>query len=293
MVAGCLLTPCRSGLLRCSGRRDISHSRFVLEMRSEEVVAVKSFVVALILSGGMCVSGTIDAQSHPDNVLVPVLLQEAVPGSRGSLWETEGFVYNDSDSDIALVYGIDFGLGHSLLVPAKTTVTLDLFPPGLPEGESVVPAYLLGITPERAGDLHFHLRVRDLSRQAATWGTEIPVVKMRDFTTEKIVLLNVPADDRFRRTLRLYHDSPPGNLLVSFYGHTSGNLLGQQIVHAGEINPNTTGPYYGERHDDLFPRAAEPLRIVIEPIPNIGPFWGFVSITHNETQHVTLITPQP
>jgi hypothetical protein len=69
--------------------------------------------------------------------------------------------------------------------------------------------------------------------------------------------------------------------------------MAQQIVHGGEVKGNTTGPYYAERHHGFFPPAAEPLRIVIEPTHGVNSFWGFVSITHNETQHVTLITPQP
>ena len=37
--------------------------------------------------------------------------------------------------------------------------------------------------------------------------------------------------------------------------------------------------------------AAQPL--LARPPIYLGPIWAFVSVTNNETQHITTITPQP
>jgi hypothetical protein len=43
-----------------------------------------------------------------------------------------------------------------------------------------------------------------------------------------------------------------------------------------------------------FPTASQysRLRIEIEPLAGTTRYWAFVSITNNETQHVTLVTPE-
>jgi hypothetical protein len=42
-----------------------------------------------------------------------------------------------------------------------------------------------------------------------------------------------------------------------------------------------------------FPQlaSAQLLRIVLDPVSADLRFWAFVSVTNNETQHVTVITP--
>jgi len=46
--------------------------------------------------------------------------------------------------------------------------------------------------------------VRDLSRQAEAFGTEVPVVREKDWKRGSLSLLNVRSDPRFRITLRVY-----------------------------------------------------------------------------------------
>jgi hypothetical protein len=46
---------------------------------------------------------------------------------------------------------------------------------------------------------------------------------------------------------------------------------------------------------DLLPGTIatdERVRIVVEPLEPDTPYWAFVSITNNETQHITISTPK-
>lgn len=52
-------------------------------------------------------------------------------------------------------------------------------------------------------------------------------------------------------------------------------------------------PLYAERMLDAYDRGVDSdrLRVEIEPATGQPPVWAFVSVTNNETQHVTAITP--
>lgn len=42
----------------------------------------------------------------------------------------------------------------------------------------------------------------------------------------------------------------------------------------------------------IGPASSPFVRVEVEPLGEGARFWAFVSVTNNETQHVTLITPQ-
>ena len=132
-------------------------------------------------------------------------------------------------------------------------------------------------TQKGAGDsLAFGLRVADVSRSATSHGTEIPVVRESDFTTGRIALLGVPTDPRFRLTLRIYSLVPPG-------GPVSIDGYGQVALTPGR---DLFDPSYAEIPD--LPRTLT--RVVLQPGPT--PIWAFITVTNNETQQITTITPQ-
>src|SRR5438552_7901983 len=56
--------------------------------------------------------------------------------------------------------------------------------------------------------LKVELRVQDLSRQASTRGTEIPVIDETKAAQKAIELLAVPKDPQFRALLRIYDFDP-------------------------------------------------------------------------------------
>jgi IPT/TIG domain len=154
---------------------------------------------------------------------------------------------------------------------------------------------LFYVARDRVDDLVANLRVTDVTRNSQSHGVEIPVVREDDFTTiGKVVLLGVPIDPRFRNTLRIY-----------------GLRRGPQEVHV-TVN-GVTHPLTLQMSDNLFepsfatftafptaeqlPPDQRTVTVTIQdPLGGRGiagatPFWAFVSVTNNETQQITTITP--
>jgi hypothetical protein len=137
-----------------------------------------------------------------------------------------------------------------------------------------------------------NLRVHDVTRAALNYGTEIPIVRQDQFA-EKIVLNGVPVDPRFRLTLRIYGMYTP-SAEVTIAGQTRTVMMRQ-----GE---SIYEPDYGELTIDQ-PQAG-PFQVVVEgPLPPLDPpppdplarrqVWAFITVTNNETQVISTITPQP
>jgi hypothetical protein len=155
-----------------------------------------------------------------------------------------------------------------------------------------------------ADSLDLASRIRATAVQAQTAGTEVPVVRERDFRS-RLKFMNVPVDSRYRVMLRLWSigDDPFGNnpqftvtvavgLLsepVPFLPISMTKIPGTAMSFASvdvtslvtpiPSHPNTLQVYpngYGSNAAALaFPRV-----------------WGMLSITNNETQHVTILSPQ-
>ena len=144
--------------------------------------------------------------------------------------------------------------------------------------------------------------VRDTSRQADDWGTEVRVARESDFRTAELSLLNIPLDARFRQSLRIYDaDSVDGSVVVNVYAMDGTTPLASKIVQLR--SPNPCNRYEPCASDDpafamvdllaLFPEAAGQQRVRADIVPvNGARIWAFVTITNNQTQHVTVITPQ-
>lgn len=222
-----------------------------------------------------------------ERVLIPVYFNG--PGAFGSQWKTDLSVRNDN------AYAVT-PFGRSA-VPARMSQPLTLDEPA-PAGA------ILFIPRESSDALHFGALVRDTSRQAVDWGTEIPVVRERDFLSAAFYLLNVPRDPKFRLTLRIYGmDSVNDSAGVAFYSMSSGQRLGEFFsVPLTSANPcvrfvpcPSHEPAYAMIGDfqATFPgiSGTDPVAIRIEPHSE-QPIWAFVTITNNETQHVTTISPQ-
>lgn len=145
-----------------------------------------------------------------------------------------------------------------------------------------------------AGSLGYAAFVRDRSRDAERWGTEIPVVREENFTTRLLDFPHVPNDPRYRVTLRVYFlDAPRDTVLVD-------------VVSRANSNARVFFSMDGQKRDDLEPgfaimenltarlqnAPAGPMRVTLRSNYEVTRFWGFLTVTNNETQQVTVITPQ-
>lgn len=247
--------------------------------------------------------------THPppegfQKILLPLILREAVPGAFGSCWATELRIYNDSDAHIRFAPGFCARFARPQCdvgaVPPRAEI---VFTEGVfLEGDPNPPATLLYLHPDTMSSIHLSLHVRDLSRQAFTAGTEISVIRESELLTGKSFFLNVPPSTvsinqtesaGFRRTLRLYDfDSrPDAEVVVRVYLRGSSRPLVERTIHlTGGTDSYKPGYAQFDPIEGLDVR--ESVRVELTPVTRGLRYWAFVSVTNNETQHVTTITPQ-
>jgi len=216
-----------------------------------------------------------------ERVLLPVYLFGG--GAFGSNWTTEVTMLNASGYDIE-----PYRLAR---VPHQSQTQLDL-------GGSRSAGTLVFTPREMSSYVRFGSLVRDTSRQAADWGTEVPVIRENEFRSGEYSLLNIPLDSRFRLTLRVYGvDSVDGS--VGIRAVADDGTAAFRPFPLRSPNPcayatpcASSDPSFLSL-DPLaaFPEMAGKQRMRLDIILSIRS-WGFVTITNNETQHVTVITPQ-
>jgi hypothetical protein len=214
------------------------------------------------------------------------------PGGFGAMWSTEAFAYNGNPHSLRPQAGLTYANCppnvspcSGLLQPLETAPIV--LPADRPNG------YVAFIAREAANDLDINARIRDTSRSALTWGTEIPVVRERDFRDKPFSLLDVPVSSPFRQTLRVYSTNTSKKFtLVNIYA--SGAT--EPIVRANiPLTPIDDALASGSIADisTVYPQVRDkgPLRVeVVTFAPER--MWAFVSITNNDTQQVTLVTPK-
>jgi hypothetical protein len=241
-------------------------------------------------------------------VLVPVFASPPIPGVNGSSWTTDMYATNGG-SEVAMVTGIvwDCFLPECTSpAPMPSEVTIQTGP--LTAGG--LHGALVYLEPATAASVHFGLRFRDLSRQATTAGTELPMPRGSAFRQDRFSLVDVPVTAGFRQTLRIYElDGTPreASVRVRIYELQRNRhvLSGEPDTLLGEVVvPLTFTPFGTERPDrpgyaqitDLSTIAplgdAESVRIEIEPVTEGLRLWAFATVIHNETQHATVISPQ-
>ena len=253
--------------------------------------------------------GAIETTNY-EKVLVPLLLPDSpVPGAFGAQWSSELWVSNRSQ------YPVEF----------FNDITCTRVCPALPFPNPPYPRLLpdsaekfstgsfdngLLYYLQKGGDqaVDFSLHIRDVSRSKENAGTEIGVVRERDFRQGTFEILNVPLDDVSRATLRIYDTDA-----LAFASGAQVSILsmdGQPIVAS---------------HVDLAPQVRKPGSDLAKKIPAFAAFgqipdirnqfafiqtgfsdrvriritldfnahgWAFVSVTNNATQLVTTYRPE-
>ena len=244
-----------------------------------------------------------------EKVLFPIV-STPTPGAHGSLWMSEVRVTNgDPEESVGLAGGYAcFGCRTPVKVPPNITYTL------MPlVGILGIPGSFLFVEQGKADHLHYELRVRDLSREEQSWGTEIPVVREREFRGDRINLLNIPLSPLYRRNLRIYTLNPisGAEVLVRIYSQPTGDrgvILGAsndpdriltELVLSTTNVPKGSFPfsenYPGYAATTIFPVGGyqgPSVRIELVPLTSGIRIWGFVSVTNDRTNDFTVISPQ-
>ena len=235
-----------------------------------------------------------DVSDAFETILLPIF-SPPVHGAFGSEFHTIVRAANTSNT-LVTIYGIDSSCTlidpphyptepFAIVAGQETQLLTDC---------SQWPARFLYVPKAMASSLTLNDRVIDVSRSALSNGTEIPIVRSSRFTTNRIILLGVPIDGRFRSTLRIYAMMP---MTVNV------SVGGQQPI-AVQLNAGATvfEPAYGTFSS--FPIPVDPgsegtISVTIDPPPPlpIEPvfttprIWAFVTVTNNDTQQITTITP--
>lgn len=211
-------------------------------------------------------------------------------GLLGSQWAAELWVRNDSAVAVNLFPTTCGGFGGPhpcttrIDVPARTTMRLDVA-----NTSADHPGVFLYVPRDRVNDVHFNLRIRG----GLNVGTEIPIVRERDWKTGKATLLNVPLQFGTRVHLRVYTTFPAGGIQkVRVYGDPGNILLVEREFHGPMPTDPPVPPLFAPMFDlsaALSGFVADRVRVEIE---NPTPFWPLLTITDNRTQHVTVVSPQ-
>lgn len=245
-----------------------------------------------------------------ERILVPLALPagKVIPGAFGSQWTTEFWVRNGTDYPVELFNDVTCTVVCPQFfaadppypqIASKTTTKIDPLDAGGGAG------ILYYVQKTYANDVHFSLHAADISRSKENAGTEIGIVRERDFKGMKFDILNVPVDSGSRASLRLYDPYATGFAYadVEIYSMDSGTLLGTTTV---QLPPSVAKPAtaqanvvpafagYGQISDirAAFPNVQSG-RVRVHVNMNYTPVgWGFVSVTNNSTQLITTFRPE-
>jgi len=262
-----------------------------------------------VFAAALSAAGPLTAQTPTyEKILIPVVVNESLPGAFGSSWTTDLWVQNRGPEPLEVA-----GIAWTCFLPECVS------PPALTPGLTFRPKVLAApdglqgtfVHPVAgfADRLSFGLRFRDISRQSQTWGTELPAVRERSFRSDKVSLIDIPLTAGFRQVLRIYEldaSEREASVRIRLYritpdsGEPTGApdpFLGQAIVglRFPPLRVPDAHPGYAAVTDfsTIAPLGnAERVRLEIEPVTPGLRLWAFVTVVNNETQHATVITPQ-
>jgi hypothetical protein len=229
-----------------------------------------------------------------DKILVPVVA-DRVPGAFGSIWSSELVGRNDNDRYVFVQQNI-FEVVITQPAPWNGGLAKTTFRPEL-TGDA---AFLYQEHIDRSRKpLAYSLRVRDLSRQADSWGTEVPLIRAEDaFVGEPMEILNVPFEPDSRITLRVYDldGYVGGTVPVYIRSNESDTLLGSTSITFADEGYQNYPPNPGLAVIDVKPLIAnaggvDRIRIQVGEKDAPKRLWAMVSVTDLETQQFTVISP--
>ncbi len=230
-----------------------------------------------------------DLTGEHERVLYPIVFEGR--GARGSDWRSENYIVNRGPievSTIPLFVGSPslegLAAGDRRQIPSVTREggVLFLIPRGMESW------------------LAYSSHIADRSRRATDAGTELRVVNEHEAGSD-LIILDVPLTAESRQTLRIYDlDAVDGReVIVDVRIQGRPDLVTVTATLADKIVCVTTPcypqyPTYAVLNLDAIPqlRNAGNADITVRGRTNEALLWAFVSVTNNDTQHVTTFSPQ-
>lgn len=306
-------TRCRIGYLPAGGQTTIRYSRGLVtaptqETRTVSVTAANSFDPN---AGNSSLQRNIlfGLSSEIARVLLPIVTPVALRGAHDSRWYSSVSVFLDSDEE-AFVFPV---LHECQITCVRPPLQGDFVPRRrrwhpLLASSARNPGYLLRVEAHRLDEMAFALRLVEANRTGtASVTVSLPVVTDEELITGRLQLIDIPAGQQFRQTLRVYHPDADGTRVrVRIYGETTpfveevlAELTLELAAEPREPQYNVGLPVHpGYAQLDVrsalsVDAAPQRLRVEIEPLSPDTRYWAFVSATDNRTQYVTIIAPEP
>jgi hypothetical protein len=218
-------------------------------------------------------------------------------GAHGSEWITDIRMRNDAPVDIETVPTFWFDQDSPVLplpVPFIPAGARASFP-----GERRDGGAFLFVPLGLDAPLAFSAHIVDQSRSTTDLGAEMPLVRAED-TAHTIRLLEVPVEDRYRARLRVYdYDSVNGRRVIVLMRSAGAIITSRELTLTGVpvcvTTPCLPGrPAFGVLDLDQIPelRGHDVVDVTVASRTREARIWAFVSVTNNETQAVTLYSPQ-
>lgn len=261
----------------------------------------RMLLVALVVFSFAAVAQVPPPEVEYEPILLPMSFAGEVRGAFGTLWDAEVLMYNDGETGVRYrrqpcpLLVPDCGEGQ--VIGARTYVSLDL----AGAGAIATPGSFIYVEKPADRRMRFTALLHDRARADENEGTEMPVVRARDFST-RIVLPRVPMPDVGRVALRIYGPGEaPFTARVKMFRLDRLDPLVDVFVEVPGVvtivpNPFPYAPATWQSLDLLaeYPQldAAASVRIEVEAVDENYPLWAFASITNSATQLVTTITPQ-
>lgn len=270
------------------------------------VTKIRKIVIVLHLVFFL-VSTVCVAQGTPEmeRVLLPVTVR-GLPGAFGTTWTTDLWIRIDTDGQYVLIKPI-FPVTPCdppcpepwgpLLAPYAYPIDFFRTHPGETVGS------IIYVQRDLSEKVHLSLRLSNGRANAAP--VQLPVVRERSFVSGTVHILGVPLQPSSRATLRVYGIDPAllGSVRVRAFSEDSASantivfesvvpLLVKQLFYSIGTDPIPLRPPVAEINlGEVIHGAFAGVRLEVTPIDPTMRIWALVSITDNQTQDVTLRTP--
>lgn len=248
-----------------------------------------SLLCALLPLGSICAQVV-----TPPQFLLP-LTPSTTAGAYGTQWVVEAYLHNQGTSPIWVSDGYECPLSavhacDAYLIPGVTAKLLGPFEQN---------AYYFVSEGDPAA-LTITAHVRNVSDGVDPWGTAVPVPSVSSFFASRLRLGPVPSPASHRLSFRAYTwPFALPSLSVEIWGVDSDTLsptVRLATVTATPTNPAFTAGGVYELHDlsaiaGLATADLLEIRVTAPEATNLNRLWAFVSLTNNQTQHVTMFVP--
>ena len=254
-------------------------------------------MLSILLASSLSLTAVVPADFV--RILVPVVAPDTVPGAQGSRWKTELWVANLSPQFIPVSQtpaagDCQLGLCPEELLPGNTETHMAMYSPFWGGGG------FLYVERANASDVHMHLVSHDLNHAAEEAGVAIPLVNTEDIVPgTEMALVGITLKQGYRLRVRIFDaDGRPSGVRLRVVDSTSSALVYERDLELliGEQRFADFPTHPGYLAVDLAPEQVpldSRIRLEIGPHDPETRIWAMATLTNNQTQRVTIFTPQP